>query len=154
MDKNKFSLTLQMHRKNAGLTQKQVADALNIERSTYAYYETGVTKPSGTMILKLAAILGIDYHIFMDAVGDVSFNESPEDLSYTTLEDSSALEREKMYTLRKREQTMITKYRLLTDDQKDVIDNMIDEFKHSNEESIKSKSKKKTNGNKTAKDDE
>jgi len=77
---SKFSLTLRQCRENAGLTQKQVAEALNMERSTYAYYETGTTHPSGSMIMKLARIFNIPYSVFMEAVGDTEFDNSPEDL--------------------------------------------------------------------------
>ena len=52
MNNTKFSLVLRQCRENAGLTQKQVSDALGVERSTYAYYETGTTRPSGSMIIK------------------------------------------------------------------------------------------------------
>ena len=37
---------LKIYRKNSLLTQQQVADALNINRTTYTYYETGKTEPS------------------------------------------------------------------------------------------------------------
>lgn len=46
---------LLLYRKTAGLTQTQIADALGIDRSTYAYYEIG-TEPRIEIIRKLAAI--------------------------------------------------------------------------------------------------
>jgi len=38
------------------LTQKQIADLLNIDRSTYTYYETGRTRPDVGMLVKIARI--------------------------------------------------------------------------------------------------
>ena len=44
-----------------GLTQKQVADHLNLDRSTYSYYETGRTKVSVDTVVKLAHFYQIRY---------------------------------------------------------------------------------------------
>ena len=40
-----LSRTLKKLRKNCGYTQKEVAKELGVDRSTYAYYETGKTTP-------------------------------------------------------------------------------------------------------------
>lgn len=121
MKNTKFSLILKQTRENAGLTQKQVAQALGIERSTYAYYETGTSHPNAMMVLKLAAIFNVNYMIFMDAIGDLSFDNSPENPQFTTLHDSSALDREKLYTLRDEEQNMLILYRILNSGQRKII---------------------------------
>jgi len=42
-----------------GMTQKQVADCLHMDRSTYAYYELGQTKPTIEFLLGLARLYGI-----------------------------------------------------------------------------------------------
>lgn len=47
---------LKIYRKNSLLTQQQVADALNINRTTYTYYETGKTEPSIDTLHKLIKI--------------------------------------------------------------------------------------------------
>lgn len=41
-----------------GITQKQLADTMGVERSTVAKWETGAAMPSGTKLRKLAAVLG------------------------------------------------------------------------------------------------
>ena len=41
-------------RKEKGLTQQQVADHLHLDRSTYAYYESGRSKLNADIIVKLA----------------------------------------------------------------------------------------------------
>ena len=39
--------------------QKDVAAALHIDRSTYAYYETGATQPSLSILVKLALLYDV-----------------------------------------------------------------------------------------------
>ncbi len=43
-----------------GFSQQQMADLLNIERSTYAAYEKGKTEPTYSIGIKLAHILKVD----------------------------------------------------------------------------------------------
>ncbi len=122
MTYTKFSLVLRQCRENSGLTQKQVADTLGLERSTYAYYETGVTHPSCDRVLKLSRIFNVDYRIFMDAIGD---NNSDEDESFTTLTEKSWEERNKIYELTKNEQNLIIAYRLMDSGQKKELINFV-----------------------------
>lgn len=42
-----------------GYTQNQIARLLNIDRSTYAYYETGKTQPDVTTLLVLSQIYNL-----------------------------------------------------------------------------------------------
>lgn len=48
-----FALRLKQHRELCRLTQQQVADILNINRTTYTKYETGVSEPSHEVLRKL-----------------------------------------------------------------------------------------------------
>jgi len=48
-------------RKERGLTQQQVAEYLQIDRSTYAYYESGHTRINIDVIVKLAHFYQIRY---------------------------------------------------------------------------------------------
>ena len=48
-------------RKKKGLTQQAVADCLNIDRSTYAYYESGRTKLNVDIVVKLAYFFQVSY---------------------------------------------------------------------------------------------
>ena len=45
------------------LTQKQVADALHLDRSTYAYYESGTTEPSMGTSRKLADLFNVSMDV-------------------------------------------------------------------------------------------
>lgn len=50
---------LRLLRLHNDLTQRQVAEALKLERSTYAYYETGKCQPSLDTLLKLADLYDV-----------------------------------------------------------------------------------------------
>ena len=54
-----FGDYLRQCRKNCKLTQKQVAQAVHIDRSTYAYYECGTTEPSLITVRKLSEVFGV-----------------------------------------------------------------------------------------------
>ena len=47
-------------RLSRAMTQREVARALNIERSTYAYYETGKTSPDIFTLIKISNLFHID----------------------------------------------------------------------------------------------
>ena len=57
---NKHGELLRRKRAEAGLTQQQVADALNLHRSAYVYYETGKTAITVPILIKLAEILHVN----------------------------------------------------------------------------------------------
>ena len=46
-------------RQKNGWTQKQIAEMLHINRSTYAYYETGATQPDLDMFRRLAILFEV-----------------------------------------------------------------------------------------------
>ena len=48
-------------RKERGLTQQQVADHLNVDRSTYAYYESGRTRLNINIVVDLAHFFKVSY---------------------------------------------------------------------------------------------
>ncbi len=53
---------LRKFRNNIAMSQKQVASILDIERSTYTYYEHGKTLPNIFTLLKISKIFKV--HIF------------------------------------------------------------------------------------------
>lgn len=63
-----LAANLKLLREQHELTQKQVADALNIERSTYTYYERGRTLPTFATIYKLSKI----FNVSIDALAGIS----------------------------------------------------------------------------------
>lgn len=102
-----------------GFTQKQVADALNIERSTYTYYETGKTHPDLNAIVKIARIYNVtlDYLLVGDnarpriAAPDPEYQSHAFDLPCDT----------DFMNLDSQEKNLIMLFRLLEDDMKEAI---------------------------------
>ncbi len=64
-----FSERLLRLRKQAGLTQQAVADTLNIHRTSYTKYETGVATPDHQGLVALAKLFGVsvDYLVGHEA---------------------------------------------------------------------------------------
>lgn len=54
-----FSQRLSLLRRASGMTQKQVAQSLSIDRSTYAYYENDKTKPDYGTLARIARIFQV-----------------------------------------------------------------------------------------------
>ena len=102
---------LKTYRKNCSLTQQQVADALNINRTTYTYYESGKTEPSIETLHKLCRIFGISYDDIMP------------DLITSKVKDLRFIPRgyQEIYTLTKEEQDFIIKVSTLSDEDKNDI---------------------------------
>ena len=100
-------------REKNGLTQKQVADMLNIDRSTYAYYESGKTRPDILTIAKLARL----YRISTDFLLDVKPPTLQMELRDERMEYQSAAHPRVKYLsdLSKEEQDLILFYRQLKD---------------------------------------
>lgn len=61
-----LSERLRYLREKNGYTQRQVADYLNIERSTYTYYEIGKTKPDLEALKKLSAFFHVSIDYLLD----------------------------------------------------------------------------------------
>jgi len=57
--------TVRRLRKENGLTQQQLADYLQVDRSTYSYYESGRTKLSIEVMVKLANFYRVSYTEFL-----------------------------------------------------------------------------------------
>lgn len=97
-----LSEKLEMLRKQNGLTQKDVADILKINRTTYTKYETGVTEPNVTSLKKLAEIFGVDLNELL----------SDEDEGYSAFDSGSD---------EKRTRDMVKMFRLLSEKDKDTV---------------------------------
>lgn len=54
-----FSENLRAVRERRGLTQQQVAEMMNLDKSTYCGYETGKRQPDVPKLKKLSRILGV-----------------------------------------------------------------------------------------------
>lgn len=56
-----FKITLKAARVNAGLSQKEVADALEVSNKTVGSWENGETYPSAAKIDALCKLYGVPY---------------------------------------------------------------------------------------------
>ena len=103
--------TLKKLRENCGYTQQQVADALNIDRSTYTYYETAKTTPDINTIIKLCKIFNVSYSDILEDEGQpqqVKDYVDDELVSKYSRKNTSFI-----YELSKNERQLISYYRLL-----------------------------------------
>ena len=57
--KDELGTNLRLKRELCDMTQREVADKLGVERSTYAYYEVGKTKPTVLTLIRLSEILNV-----------------------------------------------------------------------------------------------
>jgi transcriptional regulator with XRE-family HTH domain len=97
-----LSEQLKMIRKANGFTQVELAKAVNIERSTYASYETGRNRPDVSVLEKIAVALGVtvDFIINLDTSksvnlsdGNKNYNEKPKLLSELSSEEKEIIAR-------------------------------------------------------------
>ena len=67
-----FSEALRRLRVKKGLSQQQLADSLNVDRSTVAKWETGDRLPDAGTISRLSGVLGANVAELLDAAGGPS----------------------------------------------------------------------------------
>lgn len=109
-----ISTRLRDCRERCALTQLQVSRALNIDRSTYSYYELGHTQPSLETIVKLAEIFRVPVETLL-----------PEQKAHEAVFDSKSTP---IYQLSKEERGLLVSYRVLDPDQKDEVLKKINEM--------------------------
>ena len=73
-----LSSKLKAYRLYVKMTQQAVADALDVDRSTYSYYETGKTEPSVETLYRIAKLFNTSVDILVDP--HISFNEGELEL--------------------------------------------------------------------------
>lgn len=108
-----FSVQLKRLRKQEGLTQEMLGEALGIDRSTYAYYEGGKTTPDLRMVCRLAGVFRITPNDLLGRAATVAteLHDTP-----LRLEDEEAITRFSMLT--REEQILLMRYRQLCDDER------------------------------------
>ncbi len=108
---------LKEYRKLCGYSQQHVADVLKIHRSTYSYYELGVTEPSVENIRILATVFGVSLDALLeveplrytDEVADGGYDDEFEYLKPTV---------NRVGELTRDEKKLIMHFRLLTERQR------------------------------------
>lgn len=128
MGKTDLGNHLKELRRNFGLTQKQVALALHIDRSTYSYYELGKTWPDPPTLVQLANIFGIEILELVSSEEDKTmmwFSES-ETMDFGRGNRNSKnmpflTNTSKIYDLPEDEQQLLLYYRTLNAKQKNEL---------------------------------
>ncbi len=99
---------LKAARKECKLTQQQVADILGVDRSTYAYYELGVSNPSIENLIALSAVFKTDVQWLVGA-------DKPND-AFCAPENEflikKAVKEQLMAELSKEERQLVALYRI------------------------------------------
>ncbi len=103
IDKN-VGLRLKQYRIACGLTQDQVASVLNINRTTYTKYETGVSEPSHDLLGRIVSLFGTDYNSILGEKD--CFESNVFDMKMP------------LYNLTREEQRIIAGYRTFDEEEK------------------------------------
>ncbi len=56
----------ELRKQNSKYSQQEMAEMLNISRSTYTYYETGKSEPGQDKLKKLCSILNVDFNTLLN----------------------------------------------------------------------------------------
>ena len=112
-----LGLKLKYYRESCELSQQQIANALNVDRSTYTYYETGKTTPSASTLLKLSKIFNVPCSIFLESINqELDLNSLVADSvdNKKSRDTTGSYEsNEKIYDLSKEEKDILIAYRVL-----------------------------------------
>jgi transcriptional regulator with XRE-family HTH domain len=108
---------LRHFREACALSQQQVANALNIERSTYTRYELGKTEPNLSSVVKLSAIYNISPTELLPML-------EAEDGSASRLKDTVQAN-SPIFQLSKDERGLVALYRALSKDEKKQLRELI-----------------------------
>ena len=103
-------------RKENGLTQQQVADYLHLDRSSYAYYESGRTKINIDILIRLAQFFQISLAMLVgEELPAQQLENTPEDNLEAVLVNDSV---SRFSQLSRDEQYLVILYRSGTPDQR------------------------------------
>lgn len=124
---------LKFYRDNCELSQQQVANALNIERSTYTYYETGKTTPSASMLLKISKIFNVPCAVFLECINqelDINsvVSDSQNEKNVMVIRRSGIHDEEKIYNLSKDEKDILVSYRALNKTKQEMLAGFLQEL--------------------------
>lgn len=72
-----FSVELKLARERAGLTQQQIADRMNIDKSTYCGYETEKRQPDVRKLKQLSEALNVSVDDLLEIKIDNAAETSP-----------------------------------------------------------------------------
>lgn len=102
----------------SGYTQNQIAKILNIDRSTYSYYEIGKTMPDISVLLTLAKIFNISINeLLADETSPHSVADEGIKMDYVRGKKNSS----HIYELSSREKELVGIFRACSEEQKEQL---------------------------------
>lgn len=109
---------LRSYRTKQGWNQQFIADQLNIDRSTYSYYESGRTSPPIDSLIRLSKI----FNVTVDELLNVNHSDN-----LVVAENPPSYEAAPTITLTQAERSRAMKMRQLDSESLQKIDRLIDE---------------------------
>ncbi len=111
---------LREYRTNCGFSQQQVAEMLNMHRSTYSYYETGKTEPSLDNLRMLSKMFAVSMDELLElnipgSASGLGVSDRGYDDGFVYLREDSV---ERVSDLTRDEKTLILRFRLMTEKQR------------------------------------
>lgn len=117
MSQNSIGKNLRILREKCGYTQQQLANVLNVDRSTYSYYESGKTTPDISSLLLLSQVFSIS---LADLLGRDDFPPMLNDSSAGRGSSKRVTDNNShIYDLKKEELQLIAFFRACTPEQRD-----------------------------------
>ncbi|HHV33037.1 helix-turn-helix domain-containing protein [Caproiciproducens sp. LBM24188] len=105
-------------RVKSGYTQYQIAKILNIDRSTYSYYEIGKTMPDINVLMNLSRIFNIPINeLLADEKSPESVSDSGNSSSFIQGKKNSS----HIYELSNREKELVGFFRVCTPEEQEKI---------------------------------
>ncbi|MCH5303801.1 MAG: helix-turn-helix transcriptional regulator [Ruminococcus sp.] len=104
-----------LRKKHSKYSQQEMADMLNISRSTYTYYETGKSEPGQEKLKKICDILSVDFNTLL------GYTEE----GMTALVASSDNKSDVTSNLTPTEEQILLAYRSMNSEQKEFIGKQI-----------------------------
>lgn len=107
------------------MTQQNIADVLGIDRTTYTFYETGVSKPSLVTLAKLADIYNVTVGYLLGVEeNNPALKRIPEDYAADCRLESN----DPISLLNREERQILMCYRVLSDQGKEEASRVMKEF--------------------------
>ena len=117
MSQNVLGDSLRRLREKSGYTQQQIANVLNIDRSTYSYYELGKTSPDISTLLTLSGMFSVSLEELLGQETAVSVLHD----SGPRLRKKESTNHSHIYDLKKDELQLIAYFRAATPQTKEKI---------------------------------
>lgn len=123
--RNMISKRLRQIRVEHKMTQQNIADVLGVDRTTYTFYETGVSKPSLVTLAKLADIYNVTVGYLLGVEeNNPALKRMPEDYGVDCKLESN----DPISLLSRDERQLLMCYRVLNEEGKQEASRVMKEF--------------------------